>query len=59
MTKQNETKKQYDDDLYILTMESNLDDFLLDDEWDDDGEERACLNNCQYNDDIDGWMGGI
>ena len=59
MTKQNETKKDYIQKDYILTQEQELDDFLLDEEWDDDESGRACLNTCNYEDDIDGWMGGI
>lgn len=58
MTKQNENKKDYTQD-YILTQEQDLDDFLLDDGWDDDGCDRACLESCNYGEDIDGWMGDV
>ena len=49
-----ENKKTYTDDVYIFTEEKNLDDFLLDSDWDDiQGDDFPSIQE----DDLDGWMG--
>lgn len=55
---QNTQKKTYDDTFLFLNEEKNLDDFLLDSEWDDDAGGLA-YEDLTYGEDEDGWMGGI
>lgn len=57
---QNTQKKTYDDAFLFLNEEKNLDDFLLDSEWDDDGNECGlALDSLSYGEDTDGWEQGL